>query len=165
MSKYEGLTNFLKRQSGEEIRMTFDEVSQHIEARLPKSAVLYRMWWSNNTSNHVHAKAWVDAGFQTEQVDMNAKKLVFRRLKRTHQSSSGNASRGLSESHRMFKVEKSPETQSGLHPMIGAMKGTFTIEPGWDLAKPALDPEELAEWDASLERKATLTEQVLAKRK
>jgi hypothetical protein len=40
------------------------------------------------------------------------------------------------------------------HPMIGAMKGTFTIAPGWDLTRPALDPEELAEWEESLDRKA-----------
>jgi hypothetical protein len=36
------------------------------------------------------------------------------------------------------------------------MKGTFTIEPGWDLTKPALDAEELAEMEANLERTADL---------
>src|ERR1700744_5837808 len=28
------------------------------------------------------------------------------------------------------------------HPAFGALKGTFIIEPGWDLARPAMDPEE-----------------------
>jgi hypothetical protein len=36
------------------------------------------------------------------------------------------------------------------------MKGTFTIEPGWDLTKPALDEEELEEMEANLERTADL---------
>jgi hypothetical protein len=36
--------------------------------------------------------------------------------------------------------------------MIGALKGTFTIK-GWDVTKPALDEEELAEWEANIERK------------
>jgi len=40
--------------------------------------------------------------------------------------------------------------------MIGALKGTFTIEPGWDLNKPALDAEELEAMEANLDRTADL---------
>jgi hypothetical protein len=49
--------------------------------------------------------------------------------------------------------------------MIGALKGTFTIEPGWDLTKPALDEDELAEWEASLDRKADLIDEMLSKKR
>jgi hypothetical protein len=36
------------------------------------------------------------------------------------------------------------------------MKGTFWIDPNWDLTKASLDEDELAEWDKSLDRKADL---------
>ena len=39
------------------------------------------------------------------------------------------------------------------------MKGTFTIEPGLDLTRPVLDPDELAEWEANLDRTADMIEE------
>ena len=36
------------------------------------------------------------------------------------------------------------------------MKGTFTIEPGYDLTRPALDDDELAEMEANLDRLADM---------
>jgi hypothetical protein len=59
----------------------------------------------------------------------------------------------VAESQREFEPM---EKKQGRHPLIGSMKGTFTIEPGWDLTKPALDAEELAEMEANLERTADL---------
>jgi hypothetical protein len=66
----------------------------------------------------------------------------------------------MSDAARSFGEEG--KMKSGRHPMIGAMRGTFTIAPGWDLTRPALDPEELAEWEANLERKAELIQKVLS---
>jgi hypothetical protein len=45
------------------------------------------------------------------------------------------------------------------------MKGTFTIEPGYDLTRPALDPEEIAEWEANLDRMADELKARMSKRK
>lgn len=116
--------------------MTFSDVERVIGTRLPKSAKLYRMWWSNNASNHAQAKAWLDAGYQTESVDMEKAKLVFVRV---------GAPRGVTESGREFV---STEKKTGPHPMIGALKGTFTIEPGYDLTQPAMP-----EWADMLDEK------------
>ncbi len=156
MALYEPLGQYLKANGAGHIAMTFREVETVIGRKLPASAYRHRPWWANEARGHSHAKAWLGAGYETEQVDMAAKKLVFRRTAR----------QGMADEARDFKpAEIAVEKKTGRHPMIGAMKGTFTIEPGWDLIKPALDPEELAEWDASLERKADMIEKVLSKRK
>jgi hypothetical protein len=62
--------------------------------------------------------------------------------------------RGVAEDSKMFDTSKEAAAKVERHPLIGSMKGTFTIEEGWDLTKPALDPEELAEWEANLDRMA-----------
>ena len=134
MSKYEPLEQYLKGQTSAELHLTFADVEAIIGARLPRSAMLYRMWWSNNASHHVHAESWLEAGYRTEQVDMDAKTLVFARIGANIEH--GRALRGMAESKRDFIPEdKKPRR----HPLLGRMKGTFTIEPGWDLTKPALD--------------------------
>jgi hypothetical protein len=144
MAIYDPLGQYLMKNAALRIPMTFREVESVLGRKLPSSAYRHRPWWANEARGHSHAKAWLEAGYETQQVDMVGKKLVFVRE---------SASRGAAESRREFEpmVKK-----QGRHPLIGSMKGTFTIEPGWDLTKPALDPEELAEMDANLERTADL---------
>jgi hypothetical protein len=144
MAIYDPLGQYLTKNAGLRIPMTFRDVELVLGRKLPSSAYRHRPWWANEARGHSHAKAWLDAGYETEQVDMVGKKLVFVRDRSTG---------GVAESRREFEPM---ETKPGRHPLIGCMKGTFTIEPGWDLTKPALDPEELAEMDANLERTADL---------
>ena len=146
MSKYDALGEYLSRQAGPEVPMTFAEIERVIGAKLPRSAFDHRAWWSNNAANSVMTKAWINAGFRSSRVDMDKRKLVFERAR---------VSRGMAEEAKMFAMDGTP-TMQDKHPLIGCMKGTFTIEPGWDLTKPALDPEELAEWEAGLDRKADM---------
>src|SRR5437762_2471901 len=120
MSKYEPLSQFLRTQSADEIRMTFAQIERVIGEKLPPSAQHHRSWWSNNPNNSVMTKAWLEAGFRSEQVDMEGRKLVFRR---THRN-----------------TQQQTSVHSGRHPLIGAMKGTIWIAPDTDLTQPA-DPE------------------------
>ncbi|MGA9794217.1 MAG: hypothetical protein WBQ17_01655 [Rhizomicrobium sp.] len=163
MKKYEILGKFLRNQRLEEVPMTFAEIEHVTGTKLPRSQ-RYPAWWSNNTSNNVMTKIWLDAGFRTESVDVEQGKLVFRRVMPAKENSPGTFSPGLSEPHRMFKTEENIDKKPRRSPLFGALKGTFTIEPGWDITKPALDPEELAEWDASLDRKADLYEKGLSRK-
>ena len=144
MATYDPLGQYLTKNAALRISMTFQEVESVLGRKLPSSAYRHRPWWANEARGHSHAKAWLEAGYETQQVDMAGEKLVFVRARARH---------GVSESHRDF--EPMQKTQ-GRHPLIGSMKGTFTLEPGWDLTKPALDPEELAEMDANLDRTADL---------
>jgi hypothetical protein len=121
MSKYAPLAEYLKRQGHERVPMTFAEIERITGAKLPASATKHRPWWSNNPDNSVLTKVWLAAGFESEQVDMAGRKLVFRRV-------------------RAPAKQLSPTGEQPFHPAYGAMKGLIRIMPGTDLTQPA-DPE------------------------
>ena len=121
--KYEPLTEFLRRQSRAVVRMSFDEIERVIGAKLPPSAADHRAWWSNNLENNVMTKAWTDAGFESEDVDMKGRRVSFRRVR-------SEPSRGTGAPSGDVRTEDH-------HPLIGWMKGTLTIAEGVDLTQPA----------------------------
>jgi hypothetical protein len=127
MAKYEPLGEYLKKQGSERVPMTFAEIERVTGVKLPPSATKHRPWWSNNPDNSVMTKVWLDAGYESEQVDMAARKLVFRRVRG---SKGPVAPRG----------EGGPQQDAPFHPAYGAMQGLIRIMPGVDLTQPA-DPE------------------------
>lgn len=150
MSKYDLLGAYLQEQGKEHIPMSFSEIERIIGFKLPKSQT-HQAWWSNSTSNNVMTQVWLDAGYRTEQVDVAGRKLVFRRI--------ANTATAMQEEARMFKPAPTampPREKVARHPAIGALKGMFTIEPGYDIAKS--DPEIVAEWEDAIDRKADLLE-------
>jgi hypothetical protein len=80
-SKYEPLTRHLRAQRGSRVPMSFAEIERVLGTKLPPSASSHRAWWSNNPTNNVMTKAWLEAGFQSEQVDLDGRRLVFKRAK------------------------------------------------------------------------------------
>src|SRR5271154_1858941 len=107
MAVYEPLGQYLQNSGFGEVPMTFQQVEKIIGRKLPASAYRHRPWWANEARGHSHAKAWLEAGYETEQVDMTAKKLVFVRTTEPH---------GVAESQRKFGVTKMKSDQ---HPLIG----------------------------------------------
>lgn len=79
MSKYEPLSSFLGKQTRDRVELSFKEVERILGFKLPHSALEHRPWWANTGGSHVQSKAWLEAGFETESVDMDARRLVFRR--------------------------------------------------------------------------------------
>lgn len=114
MTKYQPLTTHLAARGEPRIAMSFSEMERVLGFSLPRSAREYRPWWANSAHGHVQSRAWLDAGYQSEDVDLAAERLVFARL---------NA------------VEPAPRPK-GRHPLIGCMKGTIVILPGTDLTEP-----------------------------
>lgn len=111
MGKYEPLGEFLRSQRLERINMTFNEIERILKAKLPDSKK-HRAWWSNNPNNNVMTREWLDAGYETESVDIASGKLVFRRNKKQ------NAGKGTRIS------------------IFGCMKDLFTLTPGYDPTLP-----------------------------
>jgi hypothetical protein len=144
--KYAGLKSYLASQRQPRIRLSFAEVARRAGVRLPGSAYDHPAWWANDSKSHVQAKAWLEAGYKTENVDLAAQSVEFVRAEPGR--------RGVRE---MQQTEF--QHQSGIakkHPMAGALKGTFSIAPGWDLTRPSLDDDELAEMEANLDRTADM---------
>lgn len=155
MSKYSGLGRYLREQGREKIPLSFAEIERILGIGLPASAYRHRSWWSNNAENNVATGEWLNAGYQTEQVDIQNKRVVFRRK----------APLGIAEPVATYartgnamvdneKLKKEPAAQGQdplfgafkgavripHHPLFGAFKGTMRIPPGVDLTEPA-DPE------------------------
>lgn len=128
MSKYEPLAAFLRDQLTSEVSLTFAEIERIIGAKLPPKAQHHRAWWSNNPGNNVMTKIWLAAGFRSEQVDLEGRRLTLRRVGKT-------SGRALSDS-RQTEFASAPGCR---HPLFGASEGLIRIMPGTDLTEPA-DP-------------------------
>ncbi|MEA2928114.1 MAG: hypothetical protein QOG38_542 [Hyphomicrobiales bacterium] len=138
MGKYEPLGQFLRNQRTREVPLTFREIEKITGVKLPPKAQHHRAWWSNNPDNNVMTKVWLAAGFESAQVDMEGRKLVFRRVTKAVEPASGFAE----------PAAKPYATKDGRHPLRGAFKGMIRIAPGVDLAEPAFP-----EWADLLDRK------------
>jgi hypothetical protein len=77
MSKYAPIKAFLSGQVANEVPMTFGEIEKLIGQSLPPAAFKHRPWWSNSPTNNVMTKAWLEAGYKSERVDMAARRLTF----------------------------------------------------------------------------------------
>ena len=75
-------------------------------------------------------KVWLAAGFESAQVDMEGRKLVFRRVAKAPEPASGFAE----------PAQKPYVMKEGRHPIFGALKDITHLVPGVDLTEPA-DPE------------------------
>lgn len=138
MGKYAPLGEFLRSQRSQEVPVSFAEIERITGVKLPPKAQHYRAWWSNNPSNNVMTKEWLAAGFETSQVDMSARRLVFRRVRKISEPGPSKSSAGT--------PPPSPPSDRRHHPMLGALKGLVHIVSGTDLAKPA-DPDWAKVWD------------------
>ncbi len=122
MSKYEPLHDYLYETEDEAVPMGFSEIEHVLGFGLPPSSRTQRAWWSNNPSNNVMTRAWLDAGFETANVDMEGEKLVFKRVK------------GKTGPVPAAAGPKTPRRS----PLFGALKGLMTIPDDLDLTQPAM---------------------------
>lgn len=124
MGKYEPLSQFLATERTTTKRMPFSEIERVLGFKLPKSAYEHEAWWSNNATGHSHARAWMEGGWRTADVDLSARKVTFMRARTTP--------------HGKNKRKHDP---------WGCMAGTVRILPGTDLTAPTGDI-----WNADLGR-------------
>ena len=74
--KYTPLENYLRGlpDSRQEVTLRFEEIEKILNDKLPSSASEDRRWWDHETEgNHVNGRAWANAGWKVESLDVNKK--------------------------------------------------------------------------------------------
>ncbi len=75
-SKYASLKEWLISQGTERVEMTFAKIGE-IVGDLPKSAFEYPAWWANQKGQFPQSKAWREAGYRVDMLDLNGKRVRF----------------------------------------------------------------------------------------
>ena len=76
--KYTPLENYLRDlpDSQREVTLGFEQIEGILNDKLPPSAHGYQAWWENEKEgNHVNARAWANAGWKIENVDLGRKRV------------------------------------------------------------------------------------------
>jgi hypothetical protein len=147
---YSPLREFLSAIAGDQVQLSFSEIEEILGRKLPPTAFGNDAWWTNNPVGHSQAKAWLAAGFETADLDRAGQTVTFRRVK----NSNGAVLRqggGMSDVSPEFKAAQQSQKTSKRSPLWGALKGTFTIAPGYDLTSPIYTDEEWAEIEKEME--------------
>jgi hypothetical protein len=76
------LSEFLNHQPVDEVRLGFGEVEKILGVPLPPSAYEHPAWWANNPEGHSHCRAWHDAGWKTENLNITRRTVTFRRVRK-----------------------------------------------------------------------------------
>jgi hypothetical protein len=84
MNKYDPLENFLKlfHPRQEVIILPFSAISTIIQSKLPQSAFTHRQWWENEEdASYSQRKAWKNAGWKVNSVNLSEEWVKFTRIK------------------------------------------------------------------------------------
>jgi hypothetical protein len=100
VSKYEGLTGYLKFRASFTgvVKLSFAKMDGIIGDNLPMSAYRDEKWWKNVPTN-VHAKAWMDAGWNVQEVNLKEGYVVFKKVKEV-------SARGFKRKTAKSQIEK-----------------------------------------------------------
>jgi hypothetical protein len=79
VEKYRPLEQYLERQAAKSVvaaSLDFGAIENILQDKLPMAAFKWRAWWGNDR-HHVHAVAWLDAGWKVESVDLSRRSVTF----------------------------------------------------------------------------------------
>lgn len=74
--KYRFLADNLYSSGENSVRLTFSDIEKILNDRLPESAYRHKAFWAN-TDSHSIALSWLSVGYQTVEVSMEDKYVVF----------------------------------------------------------------------------------------
>jgi hypothetical protein len=81
--KYAPLENYLRDlpDSQREVTLGFEQIERILNSKLPPSAYEDQRWWQHETEgNHVNKRAWANAGWKVESLDVSEKWVKLVRL-------------------------------------------------------------------------------------
>jgi len=81
-SKYSGLARHLKFRGSftDTVKLGFAQIDGIIRDNLPMAAYREEGWWSNSAGN-VHARGWLEAGWEVQEVNLKEGYVVFKKVK------------------------------------------------------------------------------------
>jgi len=90
VSKYDGLENHLKFRAAFTglVKLSFARIDGLIGSNLPMNAFRDEAWWSNSSSS-AHAKAWLNAGWEVQEVNLKDGYVVFKKVRNVPFKKSG----------------------------------------------------------------------------
>ncbi len=74
--KYTPLENHLRGlpANQKEVTLSFEQIEGILNSKLPSSAYEDERWWEHETEgNHVNKRAWANAGWRIDSLDVNNK--------------------------------------------------------------------------------------------
>ena len=82
VSEWAGLESHLKFRAAftDTVKLTFARIDGLIGSNLPMNAYRDQAWWSNASST-IHAKAWLDAGWEVLEVSFKEGFVVFKKVR------------------------------------------------------------------------------------
>ena len=86
--RYAALADWLQSQSGDitKVQLSFTDIEEIIDAKLPVSARNHRVWWANDSVGHRHSQQWLEAGWRSSYLNMTEGKVTFVRTQERQQA-------------------------------------------------------------------------------
>ena len=110
--------------------MTFAEIEKVLGVKLAAVEAVSGVVEQQSRATIAMTKEWLDAGFETESVDIAGEKLVFRRVRQK-------ALRSALQSTEVRLPRSQEARDAAAIPAFGFMKGhDLPIEDGFDVTKP-----------------------------
>lgn len=82
-AKYEPLKGYLKFRAAftDSVKLSFAQIDGIIGDNLPMEAYRSESWWANSPDT-VHARSWLDAEWETSEVNLKEGYVIFRKVKK-----------------------------------------------------------------------------------
>lgn len=76
--KYTALEHYLHDlpATQKEVTLSFEQIERILNGKLPSSAYEDQRWWEHEKEgNHINKRAWANAGWKVESLDVNKKRV------------------------------------------------------------------------------------------
>jgi hypothetical protein len=80
IARYNPLRDYLASYRASQLNLSFEHIEHIIDSKLETAAYTFKSWWENDQENP-QAIAWLGAGWEVDDVDLQRQGVVFRRVK------------------------------------------------------------------------------------
>jgi hypothetical protein len=78
--KYIPLRDYLANYRASQLSLSLEHIEHIIDSKLEAAACAFKSWWENNRQNP-QANAWLEAGWEVEDADLQRQIILFKRVK------------------------------------------------------------------------------------